>query len=330
MYTHILLEDDSRKVIKSFVLKLSNTIDKLISGNISITYGKDIIAMSPIDIIRAVSEISVNSSAELSVRNMFLSSIIESENRCKFSGFITALTACFAIRQHEKLKQLNAQQTYDDAKKEINNLSKRSHRISYDESLRIIKSLSRDKIVHSLLHEALVMAGSGGKILVDLTPCDDTVVSSFVGYKFSISPHHLFSLATKNQTWHRQNVVCLMIDGFVEKMSEIERIIQPLAENKTPGILFARGFDDEVVSTLAVNFLRKSLDVVPMIVPFDETGINMLNDIAVVVGGDVVSSLKGELISQKSKDDMLLINEVIIKPENTCLLYTSPSPRDRG
>jgi hypothetical protein len=47
----------------------------------------------------------------------------------------------------------------------------------------------------------------------------------------------------------------------------------------------------------------------------------MLNDIAVVAGGDVISSLKGELISQKTKDDMLMIDEVRIKNGEVVLCH---------
>jgi hypothetical protein len=321
MYTHVLLENDSKKEIKAFVDKLSRAINDLLSGRLSITYGKDIIHMSPVDIVRAIAELSIDSSAELSIRNMFLSSITEAENRCKFTGFVAALTACNAIKSMLKFDSMDMDYIREVAQNDLITLSHNSHEASFVEAMDTIKKITRDKLVHSILQETLTMAGASGKVLVDLTPNNETFISSFVGYKFPLSPHHLFSSAGCGQQWNRQQVLCLVIDGIIERVSEIEKIIQPLAKDKIPGIIFARGYSDEVVSTLAVNFLRNSLDIVPIVVPFDETGINMLNDIAVIVGSDVVSSLKGELISQKTKDDLMSIDEVKINNNEVVLCH---------
>jgi chaperonin GroEL (HSP60 family) len=317
MYTNVLLEKDSKKEIKRFVDSLSASMNNLLLGRLSITYGKSIVRLSPVDIVRVISEMPINSSAELSIRNIFLSSIIESENRCKLSGFVAAVFACHAI------KHMFKHNTTDDKsfQHDMSVLSQKSHVVTSSEALKIIEMLSGDKLSNRIIRETLLMAGASGKVLVGLTPENETIISSFVGYKFPVSPHPSFISAGFTEQWNRQNVLCLSIDGIIEKMSEIEKIIYALSEDKTPCILFARGFNDEVVSTLAVNFLRNTLDVIPVVVPFDETGINMLNDIATVMGGDVISSLKGELISQKTRADLSVINEAKIENGSTILCH---------
>jgi FtsZ-binding cell division protein ZapB len=67
---------------------------------------------------------------------------------------------------------------------------------------------------------------------------------------------------------------------------------------------------DDVINTLVVNWKRGTLKAVPIIVPFDLMGINMLNDISVVCNCDVVSSLKGQIISAIKYTDIAYVDSI--------------------
>lgn len=137
---------------------------------------------------------------------------------------------------------------------------------------------------------AINLSGFLGKINVEKTKSNKFSVEQTAGYTFNIPPHFPVNVKFLNP-----KVLC--IDGFIESVSEINRILQDLSEIQSPCLLFARGMSPDVVQTLRVNFDRGSLKVVPLIVRYDLEGVNLLNDIAIVSGGDVVSSLKGQLIS---------------------------------
>jgi hypothetical protein len=120
--------------------------------------------------------------------------------------------------------------------------------------------------------------------------------------------------------WQQQHVIVIVIDGIIETVGEIHKILQYLNENKKAAVFFARGYSEEVIATLGVNAQRKTLDVVPVVVPYTPTHINTLNDIATVCGCDVISSLKGELISSIVIDEYEPVDMVKINSQNSVII----------
>jgi len=87
------------------------------------------------------------------------------------------------------------------------------------------------------------------------------------------------------------------IDGFIETVSEIHFLLEKISSLQEPCILFVRGLSEDVIHTLKVNYERNKIVCIPVVVSFDIDGANLLNDIAVISGSDVVSSFKGETIN---------------------------------
>lgn len=148
--------------------------------------------------------------------------------------------------------------------------------------------------IKNIVKSALEMAGLHGKIVLSAVPVngENEVVELNSGSFFSdVQP--AFSL--KSSKFLNPKVLC--IDGFIESVSEVHRILENASKSQETIIMFLRGLSDEVIHTLKVNYDRGTLSVVPVITKYDLDGVNLLNDIAVVSGGDVVSSLKGQLIS---------------------------------
>jgi chaperonin GroEL len=75
-------------------------------------------------------------------------------------------------------------------------------------------------------------------------------------------------------------------------------------------IIFARDFDNEIITTLSVNRARGTLNVIPVKVTFDENNANSLKDLSVVTGGFVVSALTGDLISTQKFEELPVVDRV--------------------
>lgn len=89
----------------------------------------------------------------------------------------------------------------------------------------------------------------------------------------------------------------LIADGYIENESEVRKLLEWCGKEKERLLLCCRGFSDDVLHTLAINRARGTLSAYALVIPFDENDANTLVDIATILGSDVVSSLKGQLIS---------------------------------
>ncbi len=89
----------------------------------------------------------------------------------------------------------------------------------------------------------------------------------------------------------------LIADGYVENESEVRKLLEWCGKEKERLLLCCRGFSDDVIHTLAINRARGTLSAYALVFPFNEFDANTLVDIATILGTDVVSSLKGQLIS---------------------------------
>ena len=96
------------------------------------------------------------------------------------------------------------------------------------------------------------------------------------------------------------------------------------SETKEPFLVFCRGMSDSVASTISLNLARKTIDLIPISVGFDENTLNILNDIAIVVGCDIVSHLQGDLISTCIKK-LGKIDKVEIEKNKKISIYCKSS-----
>lgn len=172
-----------------------------------------------------------------------------------------------------------------------------------------------DGRTRAMLLRAIDLAGFAGRIIVDRARSRPSV-ELVRGYTFDLAPVWPVSVR-----FERPRVVC--IDGFVEAVSELHHLLEEAAEAREPVLLFVRGLADDVKNTLKVNYDRGSLRVIPIIAKFDIEGINVLNDVSVACGADLVSSHRGDLISsvrlsQAPRVDEALVHLNKVAITNTC------------
>lgn len=113
----------------------------------------------------------------------------------------------------------------------------------------------------------------------------------------------------------------IVVDGLIDTVGEIHHLLHSAAENKENYVIFCHGINPEVKHTIIKNNERGITKVYPIDIKFNESAINILNDIAVVHSDDVVSSFKGQTISQavrkklkKGKNIKIENNKFVVTP----------------
>jgi hypothetical protein len=96
----------------------------------------------------------------------------------------------------------------------------------------------------------------------------------------------------------------IIIDGFIESIGEIHHMLHYAAKSKEPHVIFCFGMSDEVKHVIIENNKRKITQIMPISMQLTEDTVNILNDIALLHRSDVVSSAKGQTISQAITKDL--------------------------
>lgn len=174
-----------------------------------------------------------------------------------------------------------------------------------------------DDIVNlrQLFLSTVELAGSNGTVIIERALAKE-VVELVTGYVFELSP--MINVSAK---FIEPRVT--FIDGYIESVSEIHSLLEAAAVTKEPILLFVRGMSQDVQHTLAVNYTRGSLRVVPISVQFDTEGINTLKDLAIIAGSDVISSAKGDLISSITLDSLSRIEKATVHSGKLVLVNQS-------
>lgn len=202
----------------------------------------------------------------------------------------------------------------------IKNVRELSHRPSGNSITKHINDLEIPEVCKEILFEAYNLSGKSGVIKIKKTNIQETKLIVQPGSTFSLSIDTPF--LGKNEKWVSSNVNCTAIDGIVIEVSEIHHLLEEASKTKEPYIIFAREFSPEVNKTIAHNFLRGTLNVVPVCVPIDEESLNRLVDVAVVCGVDVISSQKGETISASVRRGLQKVEKILID-KNGVTIYNS-------
>ena len=130
----------------------------------------------------------------------------------------------------------------------------------------------------------------------------DTLVKRSNDLFFNIEYDLDFLLGKDN--WEARDYRYIIIDGFIDKISEIHHLLYEASENKEPYVIFCKGMHEEVKHTIIKNNMRKTINVMPISFSTNEESINILNDIASCHNGEIISALKGDIISVEVRRDL--------------------------
>jgi len=172
---------------------------------------------------------------------------------------------------------------------------------SWKDIEQICSGLEMGKKFCSISIEATKLAGLNGKISLGKSKNKNTYINLKNGYTFSVVP-------CLNQNWEAKNIKCLIVDGVVESVSEIHHILEKSSITKIPLLIVCRGYHQDVLSTIFTNNKNGTFNIMPFSSEFDIENVNIMNDISVVCGTDLVSSLKGEILNCVDYDKLQIVD----------------------
>ncbi|MFA6049659.1 MAG: hypothetical protein WC761_00410 [Candidatus Paceibacterota bacterium] len=211
------------------------------------------------------------------------------------------------------MSQYNEQKLVEDYQlrsRMIKTMMESLSRVASIEDIRlgINQTCPNNPTLQNVAMQAVSTAGLEGKIFIENGSQPNYVIETKDGYSFNAKPFKYFLGSTG--TWERQSCKVLIIDGLIEKVSEIDHLLQKTHDTKQPLIIIAQGFSEEVVATLKVNQQRGNFEALPIRIMPDIESLNMVNDIAVVCGTMPVSSLKGDLLCFIKYEDLPTVESI--------------------
>ena len=183
-------------------------------------------------------------------------------------------------------------------------------------------SANNDDEIGKLIAEAMHKVKKEGVITVEEAKGTETTVEVVEGMQFDrgyISPY--FVTDTDKMEAVLENPYILLHDKKVSTMKDLLPILEPVAQAGRPLLIIAEDVDGEALATLVVNKLRGSLKIAAVKAPgFGDRRKEMLEDIAILTGGVVISEEKG-LTLEGAKMDMLgTCEKITIDKENTTIV----------
>ena len=330
-YTAVVSGDNLQSLQVKTLLSTQNLLDSMIEGRQFFTFGNRIVNCQKIDIVRWLTEMNSNEFGGLALRNLLVNAVVSSEIKQGGSGAICLITLMFMLKRYSQDKTSGSKTLkIEEINKEVESLSRHTYRTSTKNILEIISRLNRDPTSYEIFKRSVLSAGSSGSIYIEKHATDNTVIENRKGYEFPGFVPDVF-LSASGRTGildFRRCKVCI-IDGLIERVSEINGLIHNSYKDSTPLVIVARGFNDDVQNTLGVNFQTGNLSVVPFCVPYDILGANLVNDICVVSGCDLVSSLKGDIISAIDWPSVPTVDRVSINLLNKSLIIQNERTSSR-
>lgn len=196
----------------------------------------------------------------------------------------------------------------------------RNHSVAITETdlKKEIKRICEDTVLAEALWEALMVSGLEGKIHVEDGTLSNYVVEQKSGYYFDVLKPFKFMLPPSG-IWEAAGVKVMLVDGVLERVSELDKILNGAMSTKIPVLLVAHGFSEEVISTIKINVDYGKFNVMPVRLTPDLESLNVINDIAVVSGGDVISTLKGQLVCFTEFDTLPIVEHVRLSSRELCI-----------
>ncbi len=183
-------------------------------------------------------------------------------------------------------------------------------------------SANNDSEIGKLIAEAMEKVKREGVITVEEAKGTDTTVEIVEGMQFDrgyISPY--FVTNTEKMECEMENPYILIFDKKISSLKEMLPILEATAQSGRPLLIIAEDVDSEALATLVVNRLRGSLKICAVKAPgFGDRRKEMLEDIAVLTGGVVISEEKGLKLESTTIDMLGRAEKVTVDKENTTIV----------
>ncbi|MGW8317417.1 MAG: chaperonin GroEL [Bacteroidales bacterium] len=183
-------------------------------------------------------------------------------------------------------------------------------------------SANNEAAIGSLIAEAMSKVKKEGVITIEESKSSDTYVDVVEGMQFDrgyISPY--FVTDTEKMEAVLENPYILIHDKKISTMKDMLPILEATAQNGRPLLIIAEDVDGEALATLVVNKLRGSLKIAAVKAPgFGDRRKEMLEDIAILTGGTVISEEKGLKLDGADLEMLGQAEKISIDKENTTIV----------
>jgi len=183
-------------------------------------------------------------------------------------------------------------------------------------------SANNDEKIGTLIAEAFKAVTKEGVITVEEAKGTDTEVKTVEGMQSDrgfISPY--FITNSDKMEADMENPYILLYDKKISTMKDLMPVLEPAAQAGRPLVIIAEDVDGEALATLVVNRLRGSLKVAAVKAPgFGDRRKEMLEDIAILTGGTVISEEKGLKLEQATIEMLGQAEKITINKENTTIV----------
>jgi chaperonin GroEL len=207
----------------------------------------------------------------------------------------------------------------------VKNLKKISKEVGSDNSkIKQIASISanNDETIGALIAEAMKVVGNDGVITVEEAKGTETEVKTVEGMQFDrgyLSPY--FVTNTEKMITEMENPLILICEKKISSMKELLPVLEPVVQAGKGLVIIAEDVDGEALGTLVVNRLRGSLKVAAVKAPgFGDRRKAMLEDIAILTGGQVISEERGMTLENVTMDMLGTAAKIEIDKDNTTII----------
>jgi len=191
-------------------------------------------------------------------------------------------------------------------------------------------SANNDKEIGNLIAEAMEKVGKDGVITVEEAKGLETTLETVDGTQFDrgyLSPY--FVTDPEKMEAVLEDPYILIHDKKISSMKELLPILEKVAQSGKPMLIIAEDVEGEALATLVVNKLRGTLKVVAVKAPgFGDRRKELLRDIAVLTGGQVISEEVGLKLENVTLADMGRAKRVVIDKDNTTIVDGKGKPED--
>ncbi|WP_374446208.1 chaperonin GroEL [Epilithonimonas sp.] len=183
-------------------------------------------------------------------------------------------------------------------------------------------SANNDETIGSLIAEAFGKVGKEGVITVEEAKGIDTTVDVVEGMQFDRgyqSPY--FVTNPEKMVAELDNPYILLVEKKISSMKELLPVLEPVAQGGKSLLIISEEVEGEALATLVVNKLRGSLKIAAVKAPgFGDRRKAMLEDIAILTGGQVISEERGFTMENASIEILGTAEKVVIDKDNTTIV----------
>jgi chaperonin GroEL len=191
-------------------------------------------------------------------------------------------------------------------------------------------SANNDKEIGNLIAEAMEKVGKDGVITVEEAKGLETTLETVEGMQFDrgyLSPY--FVTDPEKMEAAVEDPYILIHDKKISAMKELLPLLEKSAQSGKPLLIIAEDVEGEALATLVVNKLRGTLKVVAVKAPgFGDRRKEMLRDIAVLTGGQVISEELGFKLENATLSDLGRAKRIVVDKDNTTLVDGRGKPDD--